>query len=102
MGAVSNDRPSRDNHCLNCCLREYRVLTPLSSQHPHRIRHPQSQRHSQERRNPLNRKKGEAHILVCHQLLCALVIPQNQTCQPTEHGEYEAQDKHWFHENLLD
>ena len=51
------------------------------------VRLPQSQRHPQKRRDPLNRKNGEAHILACHHLSCALCIPQNQTRQPTEHGE---------------
>jgi hypothetical protein len=63
------------------------TLEVLHNNHAERIRLPQSQRHSKERRDPLNRKNREAHILACHQLSCALGIPQNQTRQPTEHGE---------------
>ena len=44
------------------------------------VRLPQSQRHSQERRNPLNRKKGEAHILACHQL--GLLVPKIRPAIP--------------------
>ena len=32
-------------------------------------------------------RNGEAHILTCQHLSCALVIPQNQTRQPREHGD---------------
>jgi hypothetical protein len=63
------------------------TIEVLHNQHPERIRLPQSQRHSKERRNPLNRKNGEARILVCQHLSCTFVNPHNQTRQPTEHGE---------------
>jgi hypothetical protein len=77
------------------------TIEVLHNQHPERVRLPQSQRHSKERCDPLNRKNGEARILACQHLSCTFVNPHNQTRQPTEHGEYGAQDKHRFHDNLL-
>jgi hypothetical protein len=42
------------------------TLGVLDNNHAECIRPPQSKRHIKERRNPLNRKNGEAHILVYH------------------------------------